>query len=394
MDDNQNNEINPIEPRIDPNTQSNPESLEPGHSPMGLVINPISTEPVVPDPIVVHTPKPALSPSPIDPQNIQTVMTGQQSAPVNIVVSSNGNKKNMLLWVILIIISFVSIAVALIMGIAGRNQTADNSSVYTKNSGLIASGFGHTCTIALDKKIYCWGQNIFGQLGNNTEKSSQTPVLVDTTGALNGKTVKSIVSGNGNYNCVIASDDQAYCWGDNYYGQLGNNSNDNSKVPVPVDASGVLYGKTIKSITTGSAHTCVIASDDNAYCWGEGGSGQLGNNLSKQGLTPVAVSTDGALKGKTIKSISAGSSFTCAIASDEQLYCWGYNGYGQLGDGSITMSPVPVAVKTGGVLSGKTIKFVANGNRHTCVIASDNQVYCWGFNNAGQLLDLRFHWSA
>ena len=186
---------------------------------------------------------------------------------------------------------------------------------------------------------------------------------------------------------MIASDNQAYCWGYGGNGVLGNNSTANSLVPVAVYTTGVLSGKTIKSITVSYNYACSIASDDQAYCWGYNGNGRLGNNSTTNSLVPVAVYVNGALSGKIITSIESGNQgqHTCAIASDNQVYCWGWNSYGQLGNSSFDQSLVPTSIYMSGALSGKTIKNVSIGSYHTCVIASDNQVYCWGYNVYGQL---------
>ena len=249
-----------------------------------------------------------------------------------------------------------------------------------------SSAGNHSCVIASDDKAYCWGHNGFGQLGNNNTVNSLTPVAVDTAGVLASKTIKQIASG-GISSCVIASDDKAYCWGSNNFGQLGNGNLKNSSTPTPVSTTGVLAGKTIKQITAGNSYFCVIASDDKAYCWGGGRRGALGNGstLSLVISTPTPVSTTGVLAGKTIKQITAGTEFTCAIASDDKAYCWGSNSSGQLGNNSTINSGVPVAVNTSGVLAGKTIKQISAGSSHTCAIASDDKAYCWGSNSSGQL---------
>ena len=249
-----------------------------------------------------------------------------------------------------------------------------------------SSAGNHSCVIASDDKAYCWGHNGFGQLGNNNTVDSLTPVAVDTAGVLASKTIKQIASG-GISSCVIASDDKAYCWGSNNFGQLGNGNLKNSSTPTPVSTTGVLAGKTIKQITAGNSYFCVIASDDKAYCWGGGRRGALGNGstLSLVISTPTPVSTTGVLAGKTIKQITAGTEFTCAIASDDKAYCWGSNSSGQLGNNSTINSGVPVAVNTSGVLAGKTIKQISAGSSHTCAIASDDKAYCWGSNSSGQL---------
>ncbi|MCX6728586.1 MAG: prepilin-type N-terminal cleavage/methylation domain-containing protein [Candidatus Saccharibacteria bacterium] len=201
-----------------------------------------------------------------------------------------------------------------------------------------------------------------------------------------GKTWLQISAGS-DHTCGILSDHNAYCWGDNASGQLGNNSLINSPVPVPVNTSGVLSGKTITAISAGAYVTCAIASDSNAYCWGMGTGGVLGNGASSQSKVPVAVSTAGALSGKTVKSISVGSDWAvCAIASDNKPYCWGQNtSAGALGNNSAISSNIPVAVLTTGVLSGKTVSSISSGFASACVVASDTYLYCWGGSFGGRV---------
>src|SRR5665648_324291 len=241
-----------------------------------------------------------------------------------------------------------------------------------------------TCAVASDNQAYCWGHNGEGELGNNSTTNSSIPVAVYTAGVLSGKTIKQISVGN-MVTCAIASDDQAYCWGYNGDGELGNNSTTNSSIPVAVYTNGVLNGKTVKSISVGTNHTCVIASDDQVYCWGLNSSGQLGNNSTNQSMVPVAVNTTGVLSGKTIKAITAGAAHICAIASDNQVYCWGLNYAGSLGNNSDSQSSIPVAVYAAGVLNGKTIKSVVADHYTTCVITFDSGAYCWGYNYYGGL---------
>lgn len=256
-----------------------------------------------------------------------------------------------------------------------------------KTWSQVTAGYSHSCGIASDNLAYCWGGGSEGQLGRNSTASSQVPVAVDTSGVLSGKTIKYIAAALLTYTtCAIASDDNAYCWGAGGNGQLGNNSSSNSLVPVAVSTSGVLSGKTIKKIASGGGHTCAIASDDNAYCWGYGGDGALGQGSTSNSLVPVAVSTSGVLSGKTIKQIDLGGIFTCAVASDNLAYCWGAGGSGQLGNGG-TSSNVPVAVTASGVLSGKTITKINSGSGGACVLSSDGLTYCWGNNFTGQLGD-------
>jgi alpha-tubulin suppressor-like RCC1 family protein len=242
----------------------------------------------------------------------------------------------------------------------------------------VASGGSHSCTV-ISGTAYCWGRNASGQLGDGTTTDSLVPVAVNTTGVLGGKTITAISAGT-SHTCAIANG-AAYCWGLGTDGRLGNNSTSQSTVPVAVDTSGVLSGKTITAISAGDAHTCAIANNA-AYCWGDNTSyGMLGDNSTTDRLTPVAVDTSGVLSGKTITTISAGDQHTCAVGSGA-AYCWGYNVRGQLGNNSTSTSNIPVAVNTAGVLAGKTVTAIAadmeTTNTHSCAIA-DGAAYCWGY---------------
>ena len=279
-------------------------------------------------------------------------------------------------------------------GKLGNGSTASSRvPVAVNTSGVLAgktikqisAGENHTCAIASDNRAYCWGSNKNGQLGNGSTADSNVPVAVNMSGALAGKTIKQM-SVEFSTSCVVASDNRAYCWGSNKNGQLGNGSTADSRVPVAVNTSGVLVGKTIKEVTTGGFHTCALDTSSKMYCWGLNSSGRLGGGLTSiLSNVPVAVNMSGALAGKTIKQMSTGYSSTCAIASDNRAYCWGSGNNGQLGNGSTADSRVPVAVNMSGTLAGKTIKQILAGGDHGCVVASDDKMYCWGLNNNGEL---------
>ena len=259
----------------------------------------------------------------------------------------------------------------------------ENKERYILGKQLSAS-FYHSCAIALNGRAYCWGSGNSGKLGNGSTASSRVPVAVNTSGVLAGKTIKQISAGE-NHTCAIASDNRAYCWGSNKNGQLGNGSTADSNVPVAVNMSGALAGKTIKQMSTGYSSTCAIASDNRAYCWGSGNNGQLGNGSTADSRVPVAVNMSGALAGKTLKQILAGGDHGCVVASDDKMYCWGLNNNGELGNNSSVNSSVPVAVNADGVLAGKTIRQMSAGFSSTCAVDSGYGIYCWGYNSNGQL---------
>jgi len=277
----------------------------------------------------------------------------------------------------------------------------------------VAAGSGYTCAIASNDQAYCWGFKAYGQLGDGTNtgpeicssyyyECSKTPVAV-LLGDRPDLTVKQITASE-RHTCVIASNDQAYCWGWNSHGQLGDGTNTGPEIctlstPCSKTPVAVLLGDrpdlTVKQIVAGHYHTCAIASNDQVYCWGENGSGELGDGTNTHRYTPVAVLL-GDRPDLTVKQIAARYAHTCAIASDDQAYCWGYNHYSQLGNGTYTgpelctpstpCSKTPVAVLLGD-RPNLTVKQISAGEHHTCAIAGDTRVYCWGTNNLGQLGD-------
>ncbi len=271
--------------------------------------------------------------------------------------------------------------------------------VGTFNGGLtpgqIAAGAQSTCAVA-DNLAYCWGNNARGQVGDNTTTLRRVPVAVKASASTDKLYQKSVtqVQVGGLFACAIANG-AAYCWGDNTYGQLGNNSATTSfTTPQTVTAAaGLLSGKTVTQIATGYDHACAIA-DGIIYCWGRNNYGQLGNGPNNgtggasSGTTnqrsPVAVSTSSGLSGKVVTNVlTGGYTHTCAVA-DGQAYCWGRNNLGQLGDGTTTDRPTPTAVNITGVLSGKGVTQLIGGDLYTCSVAN-GRAYCWGDNSFGQL---------
>ena len=200
------------------------------------------------------------------------------------------------------------------------------------------------CAIADDQKVYCWGSGFNGQLGDGVSPSSDVPVAVSTAGVLNNKSIKKVTVMD-LIVCAISSEDLLYCWGDGTGGQLGDGSTNFSPVPVAVTMSGVLSGKTIKDFTSNSYTTCAIASDDKVYCWGYGTDGSLGNGILSNSSVPVAVDTTGVLSGKSIVKLQSSYASICAMDDNDEIYCWGDGTTGEVGNGlnAITSSPVKLA---------------------------------------------------
>src|ERR1044071_645670 len=259
--------------------------------------------------------------------------------------------------------------------------SAPPASAGSSRATTITGGDRHSCAIR-GHQAYCWGDDTFGELGDNSTTATRQamPVPVYTGGALSGVTLTQIAAGT-NFTCALSSAGAVYCWGQNNVSQLGNsNSPTNSSVPVAVTASGALSGKTISQITAGYQHACALDTAGKAYCWGNNTNGELGDATTSPRTAPVAVSVSGVLSGKTLTQISVGQIHTCALDTAGLAYCWGDNTNGELGNNSITASSSPVAVTSSGVLSGKTLVQITGGANFTCALSSAGLAYCWGSN--------------
>ena len=232
----------------------------------------------------------------------------------------------------------------------------------------LALGQRHTCALTRAHKVRCWGLNNFGQLGDGTVgDGTVTPSAVAT---LEAETVVSI-SASINTTCAVLEQGRVKCWGENTYGQLGNNTLTSSALPVNVGEG--LTNAT--QVSCGPRHTCVTRQDGEVSCWGHNSEGQLGDQTTTHRLTPVRVKdlTD-------VVQVAAGFSSTCARRADKTVWCWGGNGMGQLGDGTGSSSLSPVQV-----VGLAQVRAISSGFDHACALSSDSSVKCWGSHEVGQL---------
>jgi len=238
----------------------------------------------------------------------------------------------------------------------------------------ISAGYSHSIAIGTDGNAYAWGDNFYGQLGDGTTTERLIPVRVQTP---DGVTFVSVSAG-GSFTLAIGSDGHTYAWGYNWYGQLGDGSRDDSTTPVQVQTPD---GVSFESAAAGNFHAIALASDGRSYAWGDNSIGQLGNGTDLSADVPVPVHSP---DGVTFERVAAGQSQSLAIGDDQNTYAWGDNWAGQLGDGSTESSALPVRV-----LAPDAITFtdVATGGSYSEAIGSDGYVYAWGNNSSGQLGD-------
>ena len=262
-------------------------------------------------------------------------------------------------------------------GQLGTNDTRTRSTPVTiflggTNWKSIACGRLHTIAIKTDGTLWSWGYNFYGNLGDNTRTYRSTPV----TTLLGGTNWKSIASQR--YHTVaLKTDGTLWSWGYNQFGQLGNfSSGSTASRSTPVTT--LLGGNNWKSIASGYAYTVALKTDGTLWTWGENFNGQLGVNDTTTRSTPVTT----LLGGTNWKSIASGYGHILAIKTDGTLWCWGLNGYGNLGVNDTTYRSTPVTT----LLGGTNWKSISCGDkRHIIALKTDGTLWSWGDNFYGQL---------
>lgn len=225
--------------------------------------------------------------------------------------------------------------------------------------------------------LRCWGDNSRGQLGNGGATSSLTPVPVALGPVTLGATSSVSAEGFGDHTCLTDVNGDAYCWGSNTAGQIGDSSYTNRPGPTRVRTS-LKFTK----VVTGGEHSCGLTVGGEIWCWGYNWAGQLGDGtFSNRRSIPVRTA---APAGVTFVDLSAGTNHSCGGTAAGTWYCWGLNTEGQLGDGTTLSAPTPVAV--GG---NQAFSQVVGGEAHSCGRTAAGLAFCWGDPDAGALGDGR-----
>ena len=265
--------------------------------------------------------------------------------------------------------------------------------------------YGFSLAVGSDGNAYAWGNNGNGQLGDGTSSSRNTPVRVrmpdrSTYQDLPKDFTYVQVSAGAFHSLALGSDGNAYAWGDNTYGQLGDGTSNSRNTPVKVGKpAGAPADFTYVQVSAGYYHSLALGSDGNTYAWGNNYQGQLGDGTSNNyRYTPVRVKTPDRKTYPNLPAdftylqVSAGYQHSLAVGSDGNAYAWGDNDHGQLGDGtSTTYRSAPVRVKTPDrkaypdLPADFTYLQVSAGWRHSLALGSDGNAWAWGDNQYGQL---------
>ena len=244
-------------------------------------------------------------------------------------------------------------------------------------SGVAAVSVGYldSCALTTRGAVKCWGDNSQGSLGDGTTTNSTTPVGVVGLGS-----GVAAVSVGGSHSCAVTTRGAVKCWGDNKNGALGNGTTISSTTPVNV----VGLGSGVARVSAGPSHTCAVTTRGAVKCWGVNANGELGSGTAGGSSTPKSVVG----LGSGVAEVSAGLSQSCAVTTRGAVKCWGFNGFGELGNGTANGATSRVLVGVVGVVGlGSGVTAVSAGDYHTCAVTTGGAAKCWGKNVSGQLGD-------
>jgi len=244
----------------------------------------------------------------------------------------------------------------------------------TVKAAPVAAGLYHGLALTSTGAVFAWGWNIVGQLGNGSTNGSDVPVKV----RLPGGTKVTAISAGFAHSVALTSTGAVLAWGKNYNGNLGNGSTTDSDVPVKVNLP---TGTKVTAIAAGAEHNLAVTSTGAVLAWGYNAYGQLGNGGTGASDVPVNVSLP---TGTKVTAVAAGALHSLALTSTGTVLAWGYNVDGELGDGSTTNSDVPVKVN---LPPGTKVTAVAAGGYYSLALTSTGAVLAWGYNADGELGD-------
>jgi len=276
------------------------------------------------------------------------------------------------------------------------NQYApiDITSQFNLNSeemiSSVSLGDSHSAAITSEGRLFTWGYNYHGQLGDNTTTDRDTPTDITSQFGLNGEETMISVSLGAYHSAALSSEGRLFVWGWNNYGQLGNGTTTDQMTPTNITSQFSLNAEeTITRVFLGDYHSSAITSEGRVFTWGYNSKGQLGDNTTTDKLLPTDITSQLNLNiGESVISASLGEEYSCAVTSLGRLFTWGNNTFGQLGDTSTTNSSTPTDITVQFELNNEEMIVSASlGGDHSSAITSVGRIFTWGYNFSGQLGD-------
>lgn len=251
-------------------------------------------------------------------------------------------------------------------------------------------GGNHTAALSANGTFWTWGDNERGQLGDGTTVSKLNPVDVTEGFDLQtGETLTAFAVGD-KFSLALSSEGKIFSWGWNYQGRLGDGTAPSRSVPTDITPQFSLHiDETIVAIAAGDFYAGAITSEGRAFTWGENGMGQLGDGTIELKKTPTDITSQfGLEEGEILANLYLGYYHSGAITSEGRVFVWGGNAFGQLGDGSNFNRHLPVDITSQfGLETEEQVESLFLGEHHSMALTSAGRVFAWGSNADGQLGD-------
>jgi uncharacterized repeat protein (TIGR02543 family) len=252
----------------------------------------------------------------------------------------------------------------------------------------IYTGALHSAALTSKGRVFMWGWNLFGQIGDNTTTNILLPLdITKNFNFSNNENIINIDLGD-TYSALITSNGRVFTWGNNSYGQLGDSTTIDKKSPVDITSNFNLFeNETLIQIYTGAVHSAALTSNGRIFTWGYNYEGQIGDGTLTSKLEPVDITAFFDLKsGEEIKKIDLGSMHSALFTSNGRLFTWGRNTNGQLGDLTLIDRKTPTEITSiyKSFIEEDLLSIVLGG-MHNIFLTSNRQLYVWGSNDFGQL---------
>ena len=249
----------------------------------------------------------------------------------------------------------------------------------------IEAGGHNSAAISSTGDLYTWGSNAYGQIGNGENDKAHSYIPEKITIEDNGevKEIKEISIGS-NHSIALTSENKLYVWGDNQFGQLGNGTTTHSSTPIPMDLSSI-NNEVIIEVETGENHNAILTDENNIFMWGDNKDKQINDSEENEIITePIEINENNYFDSETISSISLGGMHSMVLTEESgNLYAWGSNSTGQLGLGIVDETIEEPTLNEN--FNDEKIIMVSNGHLHSVAISENGNIYSWGNNSSGQL---------
>ncbi|MBN2300575.1 MAG: InlB B-repeat-containing protein [Acholeplasmataceae bacterium] len=275
-----------------------------------------------------------------------------------------------------------------------RTYPAEITSKFDLDEGdkiiSVSMGEYHGSALTSTGRIFMWGRNPYGQLGDGTDENRFNPIEITSQfSLLEGEQITGVSLGR-SHSSAITSNGNVFIWGYNYHGELGIGTEDNSNIPIKMTNQFNLgVGEQIIQVSLGSAHSSAITSNGRIFMWGYNDHGELGDGTEIDKMIPLDITNQFDLdESDKIVNVSVGQYHSLVVTSNGRVFTWGYNYYGQLGFGEADYlaHSEPIEITNNFDLSqGEKIIWGTLGSLFSSAFTSSGRIYTWGWNNGGQL---------